>query len=61
MSQRGIELCYSVEKDEVDLYGSDLELEEVESVIWAAQVIDGLGLAFRGRIPAGVMGQPCHL
>ncbi len=39
LSKRGIELCYSVEADGVYMYGSDSELEEVESITWAADVV----------------------
>ncbi len=39
MSRKGIELCYSIEKDGVYVYGSDSELAEIEHVLWAAAVV----------------------
>ena len=39
LQERGLELCYSVESDGVYLYGSESELAEVESILWARDVV----------------------
>ena len=38
-----------------------LRLLHPQSFTWAAQAVDGLGMGFRRRIPAGGMVDPCHL
>ena len=40
LQERGLELCYSVESDGVYLYGSESELAEVESILWARELTD---------------------
>lgn len=59
LQERGIGLCYSVESDGVYLYGSDSELEEIESIIWAANVVQGLGMPFEAD-EAGYLAIPCQ-
>lgn len=52
LSQKGIEICYSVESDGVYLYGSESELAEVESIVWAGEVYEmsRVGETVRERI-----------
>jgi len=50
LQQRGLEVCYSVESDGVYFYGSDSELEEVESIIWAVDVVQESGFHQRASL-----------
>lgn len=39
LSQRGVELVYSVESEGVFVYGSDDVVEQIEDILWARQVM----------------------
>lgn len=42
LSQRGIEFAYSIEPDGAFVYGTDDLVEQVDDILWAASVVDGL-------------------
>jgi hypothetical protein len=49
LQERGVELTYSVDEKVAFLYGSETELDEVENILWAIQVLRALELVFCSR------------